>query len=192
MKKDLNILNQGCVFRADQKAKMAALDSNKLRHSAFFSATKTSGNWRGIYWFHHGYLYVSPPVPLSAEKWLPHDNLISFWYTCAMMIIHTCIVHDRRKTPIHFGVKVKFVLWSLHHLPSSFDIKWWYFKHVLTMTQRRISIDSGSKFQRSRSNSDFELCLISAHLLVTLLSFDAWWWYFTHVLPVTRWATYWF
>ena len=37
------------------------------------------------------------------EKWFQLKNSISFWH--AMMILHTCIAHDRRKTPIDFEVK---------------------------------------------------------------------------------------
>ena len=49
----------------------------------------------------------------------PHDNFISFLHTM-MILLHTCIDHDPRRTSIDFGVKkskvrVIFGLWTFFH-----------------------------------------------------------------------------
>ena len=120
----------------------------------------------------------------------PHDNAISFWYK--VMILNTCVYHDPRRTSIDFGikrfkVKVKLGLQIVYRFctitlfPS--DIQLWYFTSELIMTQGRLLLILKSRGQRSRSYSDFELCTVSGQWL---LSFDIWWWYLMHVLPVTR------
>ena len=53
------------------------------------------GGGVGVYWFHHGCL--------SVEKGFLHDNTFSFWPT--MMILHTCVDHDPRRTSLDFEVK---------------------------------------------------------------------------------------
>ena len=73
---------------------------------------------------------------------MPHDNPFSFWHS--IMICHTCIDHDPRRTSTNFGanrseVMVKFGFWSLHWFctitPLFFDIRWCYLTHVLPVTR---------------------------------------------------------
>ena len=110
-------------------------------------------------------LSVYPSVCLYVEKGFPNDNCISFWHT--MMILHTCIVHDRRKNLLILGSKVKVicVLWRLNRFnsitPLPFELQWWYVTHELTMTQEGPLLILGSIGKRSRSNSDFNLCTVS-------------------------------
>ena len=107
----------------------------------------------------------------------PHDN--SFAICHRMMILHTCVDHDpeRTSTGINFGfkksrsntcrskVKVKIGISTSHRFctisPLPFAIQWWYFTHVLTMTQRGSLLILESKGQRARSYLDFELFTVS-------------------------------
>ena len=56
------------------------------------------------------------------------DNSIFFWHT--MMILHTCIKRDPRRTSVDFEVKsLLFTLYRFHTVtPFLFDILWWYVK----------------------------------------------------------------
>ena len=120
-----------------------------------------------LYWF------WGQKVKGQGQTWtlnfLPflHDNSIIFWPT--VMILHTYVVHDLRRTPIDFGikrpkVKVKLGLWIFCHFrmitPLSFGLQSWYFIRMLPMTWGGPLLILGSKGQRSRSNLDFELFYI--------------------------------
>ena len=101
---------------------------------------------------------VCPSVCLFVEKLFPHTNYISFWPT--MMLLHTCIAHNWRKTPIDFGVnrskvKVKLGLKTFVPFPLHNSITFWHTMILHTWVNhdpKRTSIDFGSIGQRSRSN----------------------------------------
>ena len=127
--------------------------------------------------FLHGNSFSYWPSVMKGQGqiWTPNslqflqDNSFPYWLT--MMILHTCADHDPGRTSIDFGVKrpkvkVKCLLQTFNSFrritPFHFDLQWWYFTHVLTMTNGGPLLILGSKGQRSRSNSDFKLFTISA------------------------------
>ena len=49
---------------------------------------------------------------------ISHHNSFTIWHR--IRILHTCVAHNMRRTPIYFGdkrskIKVKFWVWTLHH-----------------------------------------------------------------------------
>ena len=69
-----------------------------------------------------------------------------------MMILHTCIDHDQRRTTIDFGVKGQGHIWTLNFLPFTHDnsISVWHTMMILHTCihhhPRRTSIDFGVKW----------------------------------------------
>ena len=82
----------------------------------------------------------------------PHDKSITFWHT--MMILHTSVDHDPRRTSFVIGVKrwkvkVKFRCWTWQNFCTmtllSFDLQWWFLMHVLPVIWGATLLILGSK-----------------------------------------------
>ena len=89
----------------------------------------------------HGFIW---PLIFFFFLPFPHENSISFWYT--MMVLHTCIDHEPRRTSIDFGVKMSryyldFELFTVSAWKLHFFLVYTYIDH----DPRRTSIDFGVK-----------------------------------------------
>ena len=89
----------------------------------------------------------------------PHDNSISVRHT--LMILHTYIDHDPRRTFIDLEVKMSkgrviFGIWTCYRFHTmtlySLGIQWWYFTKCIDHEPRRISIDFGIKKSKDQGH----------------------------------------